>query len=71
MTIWTKQNDYWVQIKAPQVNVDDVWYPCKAVYANVYGAWMQVWRHEAQILTLPVGLRNEYKGLQDVRSCAA
>lgn len=61
----------WIQLRTPYVNVEDVWYPCIAMYVNVHEQWMQVWRHEAQILTLPVGLRNNYRGLQDVRSCAA
>lgn len=71
MTIWANKNGYWYTIPAPQLNVEDVWYPCKAVYAKVNDEWQLIWRHEAQILTLPVGLRNNYRELQDVRSCAA
>ena len=71
MTIWANKNGDWIQIEAPHLNVEDVWYPCKAVYANVHGIWMEVWRHEAIILTLPVGMHNRIKELHDVRSCAA
>ena len=72
MTFWANKHGEWIQIQPPQLNVEGVWYPCKAVYANVHGDWMLVWRHEAQIITLPVRrFVNEYRELQDVRSCAA
>lgn len=71
MTIWANKYGNWIAIDAPHLNVEGVWYPCRAVYANVDGDWMEVWRHEAVILTLPVGLNNRIWELQDVRSCAA
>ncbi len=53
----------------PYVNVDDVWFSCKAVYVNVNHEWHKVYHRTADIIPFPT---RRYQGvLQDVRISAA
>lgn len=69
--VFTNQNGEWHYIHAPQVNVDDVWCLCKAVFVKAEGEWHRVWQRDANVLTLPVRRVPIYKEIHDVRSCAA
>ena len=53
----------------PHVNVDGVWFQCKAVYVNVQGVWHRVYQRGADIIPFPT---RRYQGeLQDVCVSAA
>ena len=71
MKLQVRHNDEW-RATTPYVNVDDVWYPCKAVYAKADGQWRRVYsRYITNIIQFPV---REYRNegvLQDVRISAA
>lgn len=61
-------DDQWRQ-STPYVNVDDVWFSCKAVYVNVDDVWHKVYQRTADIIPFPT---RRYQGaLQDVRISAA
>lgn len=53
----------------PHVNVDGVWFSCKAVYAKADGVWHKVYQREAEIITFPT--RRYIGELQDVCISAA
>lgn len=53
----------------PFVNVDDVWFQCKAVYVRAENQWWTVYRRTAEIIPFPT---RRYEGeLQDVCVSAA
>lgn len=54
---------------APHVNVEDVWYQCKAVYVKAEGAWHRVYSRNNNVIPFPTRC---YQGeLQDVCVSAA
>jgi hypothetical protein len=54
----------------PWVNVDDVWFSCRAVYVKADDVWRKVYQRTAEIIPFPITRR--YQGeLQDVRVSAA
>lgn len=53
----------------PHVNVDGVWFACRAVYVKADDAWHKVYQRTADIIPFPT---RSYKGeLHDVRISAA
>jgi len=54
----------------PSVNVQGVWFSCRAVYAKADDVWHKVYQRTAEIIPFPITRR--YQGeLQDVRISAA
>ena len=62
---WDNQ---WRQ-STPHVNVEGVWFPCKAVYVKANEVWHRVYQRTAEIIPFPT--RRYIGELQDVCISAA
>ena len=68
--VFVKDSNGWFRVENPSVNVDGKWYTCKAIYVKVDDDWKVVWRRSAKVYYLPE-IKQQTRGLQDVRTCAA
>lgn len=66
-----RQDNQWLSC-IPHVNVDDVWLPCRAVYAKADGQWRRIYsRYTSNIIQFPTRQWRNEGVLQDVRISAA
>lgn len=60
----------WHEVYPPQLNVDDVWLPCKAVFVKAEDQWHRIYGRVAEIIPFPT--RHYWvEGVQDVCISAA